>query len=364
MRWTVRVTNGSGATVRSQSGSGASVTYTWRGTDGRGRRVPDGRYAITVSLLDPAGNAAKRTALVAVDTTPPRIAPAATPRAFSPERRPPARHDGPVLDLAGARERQRAAVQGVEAHPHLEGIGRRRLEGDLERHPCRRVEGRRRDVHAQGRRAGRGRQPARRVDALTLDRTVKGLAWGGDLSPQDGDALKSTSRIAWRLARDAKTTAPDHGRVRPGRADGLERPGPGRRRARLDVERASRRRLVRAPGPYLATLRVKSPFGTLEYSRWVWAAAFTLTPSRTVVKAGQTLVVRFRSVEPLSTSPGSPSASPAATPVTVTARKLDDGSWKASFAVRSGDGGTATIRVVATDRSGGRNATKTTVRVK
>jgi hypothetical protein len=82
------------------------------------------------------------------------------------------------------------------------------------------------------------------------------------------------------------------------------------------------------------------------------------------VKAGQTLVIRFRSVEPLSTKPRVTFRQPGREAVTVTARKLDDGSWKASFAVRSGGRGTATIRVVATDRDGGRNATKTTVRVK
>ena len=96
----------------------------------------------------------------------------------------------------------------------------------------------------------------------------------------------------------------------------------------------------------------------------MWAAAFTLTPNRTVVKAGQTLVVRFRSVEPLSTKPRVTFRQPGRDAVTVTARKLDDGSWKASFAVRSGADGTATIRVIATDKAGGRNATKTTVRVK
>jgi hypothetical protein len=117
-------------------------------------------------------------------------------------------------------------------------------------------------------------------------------------------------------------------------------------------------------GRYLATLRVRSSVATLVYSRWVWAAAFTITPNRTVVKAGQTLVVRFRSTEPLSTKPRVTFRQPGRDAVTVVARKMKDGSWKASFSVRSGRGGTGTVRVVATDRSGGRNATKATVRVK
>ena len=364
VRWTVKVTNASGATVRSQAGAGASVTWTWRGTDTRGRRVPDGRYAVTVSLLDAAGNAVRRTAMISVDTTPPKVVPAATPQAFSPNRdqqldttvlswTAPERASGSVRLFKGSRlirtwkaadvASWKTTWNGTRADGSRVGDGTYTLKIDVK------------DA------AGNRRVASTR---LILDRTVKGLAWGGDLSPQDGDALKATARIAWRLARDAKTTlriSDASGRVvRTAWSGRVQRDGPrgwtwnGRRD---DGSFAPQ-------GRYLATLRVKSPFGTLEYSRWVWAAAFTLTPNRTVVKRGQTLVVHFRSVEPLSTKPRVTFRQPGRDAVTVTARKLDDGSWKASFAVRSGDAGTATIRVVATDASGGRNATKTTIRVK
>ena len=193
---------------------------------------------------------------------------------------------------------------------------------------------------------------------------MRGLAWTGDLASQDGDSLKQTARLTWRLARDAKTmlrVTDASGRlVRTawsGRVQGDGARGWTWNGRRDDGSFA-------AQGRYLATLRVKSRFGTLEYSRWVWAAAFTIVPNRPVVKPGQTLVIRFRSVEPLSRKPRVTFRQPGRAAVTVTARKLDDGSWKASFRVRSGDAGRATIRVVATDRAGGRNATKTTVRVR
>jgi spore germination protein YaaH/flagellar hook assembly protein FlgD len=364
VRWTVSVTNVAGATVRAQTGSGAAVTYTWRGTDARGRRVPDGQYAITVALLDAAGNAARRTAKVTVDTAPPRVRPSATPRGFSPNGdgqldatvlgwTAPERASGSVKLFKGSRlirtwkttnvAAWKATWDGRRADGSRVGDGTYTLRVDVK--------------------DGAGN---RRVATtkLVLDRTVKALAWSGDLSSQDGDTLKQTSRLAWRLSRDAKTrlrVTDAAGRVVrtawSGRAQGDGARGwtwNGRRDDGSFVPQ----------GRYLATLRVKSPYGTLEYSRWVWATAFTLTPNRTVVKAGQKLVVRFRSVEPLSTKPRVTFRQPGRDAVTVTARKLDDGSWKASYRVRSGRGGTATIRVIATDKWGGRNATRTTVRVK
>jgi spore germination protein YaaH/flagellar hook assembly protein FlgD len=364
VRWTVSVTNAKGAAVRSLAGTGASVTYTWRGTNARGRRVPDGQYAITIALLDAAGNAARRTAKIAVDTTAPRVKPSVTPPSFSPngDRQldttvlawtAPEHASGSVKLFKGSRlirtwkatdvAAWKATWDGRRADGSRVGDGTYTLKVDVK--------------DAAGN---------RRVSStkLVLDRTVKGLAWSGDLSSQDRDTLKQTSRLAWRLARDAKTTlrvTDASGRVvRTAWTGRSLRDGPrgwtwnGRRDDGSFVPQ----------GRYLATLRVKSPFGTLVYSRWVWAAAFTLTPNRTVVKAGQRLVVRFRSVEPLSTKPRVTFRQPGRAAVTVTARKMDDGSWKASFAVRSGADGTATIRVVATDKAGGRNATKTTVRVK
>jgi spore germination protein YaaH/flagellar hook assembly protein FlgD len=364
VRWTVTVTNSKGATVRSQSGGGASVTYTWRGTDARGRRVADGRYAIRVALYDAAGNAASRSAQVSVDTRAPAIRPMATPNVFSPngDRQldattlgwsSPEPVSGRVRLWKGSRLIRSWAVtnraswstawDGRRADGTRVGDGRYVLRVDV------------RDA------AGNRRVAA---TSVVLDRTAKGLAWAGDFLPHDGDALKRTSRLAWTLARDATTTlritdAAGHV-VRTAWSGRSQRDGA---RGWTWDGRRDDGSLV-PQGRYLATLRVRSSVATLVYSRWVWAAAFTITPNRTVVKAGQTLVVRFRSTEPLSTKPRVTFRQPGRDAVTVVARKLKDGSWKASFSVRSGRGGTGTVRVVATDRSGGRNATKATVRVK
>jgi spore germination protein YaaH/flagellar hook assembly protein FlgD len=364
VRWTVAVTNGKGATVRSKSGTGASVTYVWNGTDGRGRRVADGRYAIRVSLYDAAGNAATRTAQVSVDTHAPAIRPTAAPGAFSPN------GDGqldtttlgwtspePVSGRVGVWKgkkliRSWAVTNRASWSTAWDGRwadGRRVGDGTYV-------------VRVDVRDAAGNRRVA--ATSLVLDRTAKGLAWAGDFLPQDGDALKPSSRIAWNLARDAKTTlritdAAGHV-VRTAWSGRVQRDG-----ARGWTWNGRRDDGSLVPqGRYLATLRVRSPFGTVVYSRWVWAAAFTVTPNRTVVKSGQRLVVRFRSTEPLSTKPRVTFRQPGRDAVTVVARKLEDGSWKATFRVRAGRSGTGTIKVVATDRSGGRNATKATVRVK
>jgi flagellar hook assembly protein FlgD len=198
---------------------------------------------------------------------------------------------------------------------------------------------------------------------VVVDRTLRGLRWGGDLFPQDGDALKATSVLSFGLARGARTTLRiEDAAGRVVRTAWIRRSlGAGTRTFRWNG-RNDAGRLV-PQGRYLATLRVQGPSATIEYTRWVWAAAFTVTPDRATVRPGRTLTVRFRSVEPLATKPRVSFTQPGRAAVTVTATRLADGSYRARFVVRSGASGPAFVRVGATDTRGSANVTRVGVRV-
>jgi hypothetical protein len=207
---------------------------------------------------------------------------------------------------------------------------------------------------------GNTRSVARRV---VVDRTVKGLDWSADFFPQDGDALRPTSALSFTLARDAKATLRLYdaaGRLVRTAWSGKAL-ADGRRSWTWNGVGGSGLRVPQ--GRYLARLRVTSPWATVEYTSWVWASAFTIVPNRTSVKAGQRLGVRFRSTEKLSTAPRVTFVQPGRTAVTVTATKLADGSWKATFSVRSGGSGSGSIKVTAKDSAGRVNSTRIPIRV-
>ena len=109
--------------------------------------------------------------------------------------------------------------------------------------------------------------------------------------------------------------------------------------------------------------RSHPPFGTQELSRTVWAAAFTATPSATTVRAGESLTVRFATVEPLATRPVVSWTQPGKAAVTVTATRLANGTYSATFRVAAGSGGTGTVRITAKDSGGRVNAMALPVRV-
>jgi hypothetical protein len=69
------------------------------------------------------------------------------------------------------------------------------------------------------------------------------------------------------------------------------------------------------------------------------------------------LTIRFSSTEPLGTRPVVSLKQPGLAAVKVSATRLADGTYRASFTVRSGSTGVATVRVTATVTGGGTNAT-------
>ena len=108
-------------------------------------------------------------------------------------------------------------------------------------------------------------------------------------------------------------------------------------------------------GLYTARLVVQSSLSTQGLSQSVWAAAFAVRPSATTVKAGQTLTLAFSSIEGVSGLPRVAFTQPGRAAVTVTATRLANGSFRASFKVASGSAGTASVKISAKDSKGGTN---------
>ncbi|HEX5828469.1 MAG TPA: FlgD immunoglobulin-like domain containing protein, partial [Candidatus Limnocylindrales bacterium] len=363
VRWTATVVDAKGRTIRSKAGTGAIATFTWNGRTNAGRRAADGRYLVTLTLFDAAGNPARRSGTVTLDTTAPSVKPATSAAAISPN------GDG-LLDAATLSFRANEPVSGTARLYKGDRLVRswkvanaaawekawdgRRADGRAASDGVYTLRVTVRDAGGNDRTAG---------TRIVLDRTLKGLAWQRHFHPQDGDTLQPTSALRFGLTRDAVTTL----RIYDARGRVVRTAWKGRSLAdgtRMFTWDGKRDDGSWAPqGRYLAKLRVRGPHATIEYGSWVWASAFTVTPNRTTVKAGQRLVVRFRSVERLSTTPRVSFTQPGRSAVTVKATRLADGSFRATFTVRTGNTGAGSVRVSATDAGGAVNATKIPIRV-
>ncbi len=362
-RWAVRIVSASGSTVRTASGSGGSIDFTWTGTSNAGERVPDGRYTATLAGYDDAGNAATRAWALTVDTRSPTVTLSASGPAFSPNGDHAA--DSAALSWAssehvwgtariwkGSRLIRSWTVRGqasgtvtwdgTDSAGHKVADGRYTFRVDV------------RDLALN-----------RTVVARTIvvDRTPSYLRWSGSFFPQDADALGVTSTLTWRLSRSARTTL----RLYDAGGHLVRTVWSGRALA------AGRRHWTwngklpdgsYAPvGSYEARLTVTSSLGTLELRRDVWAAPYLVTPSASRLKAGQTLSVTFTSVEPLGGLPSVRFTQPGRSVVTVRATRLSSGAYRASFRVRSGPTGKASLQISAKDSGGRVNQLTVPIRV-
>ena len=362
-RWTARVTSAAGTLVRSASGSGATATLAWAGTNQDGARVADGRYTVTLAAYDAAGNAGSRAWTITVDTAGPVITPKASPASFSPNGDGSA--DSTTLSwTAGeagtgtariyrgttlvrswsvaARTTWSTTWNGRTAGGTAVGDGTYTFKVSLK------------DA------AGNRRSASTKV---VVDRTAGTLRWSRSFYPQDGDALRADAALTWRQTRTATTTL----RLYDSRGTLVRTVWSNRSQAAGTRGWTWNGRLAdgaAAPqGRYTARLTVTSALGTQVLERAVWAAAFAITPSATKVVPGQTLSVRFSAIEPLSTRPVVTFRQPGRDPVKVAATRLADGTWKAAFTVAAGSTGTGSVKVSAKDTAGGTNATTIAITV-
>jgi hypothetical protein len=199
--------------------------------------------------------------------------------------------------------------------------------------------------------------------AVTVDRTVGGLRWSGNFYPQDRDGLAPTSTVSWRLTRAATTTLALYDlsgnlvrTVWTSRSQAA-----GTRSWTWNGTRADGSLVPQ--GAYRARLAVVSPYGAQVLWRTVWAAAFPASLSATTVRAGQVLTVAFATSEGLKSAPAATFRQPGLAPVTITATRLADGTYRVRFTVRTGAPGPASVLIAAIDVGGHANASTYAVRV-
>jgi flagellar hook assembly protein FlgD len=361
--WMIQIARTGSAAARTVSGTGASGSYTWNGTTDAGAKVADGAWQATLSALDNAGNSARRTYPITVDTTPPSVSPAATPSRFSP-------------DGDGATDRTRLSLTSRERVSGtariwkgttlvrswaLTSLSSWAATWDGRNAAGARVKDGRYTFMVAVRDAGGNRTTV--STPVVVDRTASYLRWSGSFFPQDGDALRPKAVLSWTLAREATTTL----RLLDAGGTPVRTVWTGR------VQAAGSRSWTwdgRLPGGgwapqgrYIAELTATSSLGTTVLRRPVLAAGFAATLSAATVRPGQKLSVLFRTVEPLSTRPRVTFTQPGRSGVIVIATRLADGSYRAVFTVHSGGAGAGSVLISARDTGGHRNVTTLAIRI-
>jgi flagellar hook assembly protein FlgD len=69
--WTINVQNSSNTVVRTATGTGTNIAFTWDGKNATGAVQPDGAYTFAVSVTDGLGAASGSSAVATLDNTPP-----------------------------------------------------------------------------------------------------------------------------------------------------------------------------------------------------------------------------------------------------------------------------------------------------
>lgn len=354
--WSVRIAPTGGAPIRTITGTGATLAATWDGRNSGGAVVPDGAYTATLAAIDTAGNSSSRTYPVRVDVTPSTVVATAVPALFSP-------NGDSWADRTSLRWTSSESTSGTAALWRGTTLIRRwtvaastggAITWDGRTASGTAVADGRYTFRVDVRDAAGNRTIA--ATTVTVDRTVGFLRWSRNFFPQDGDSLLPTSVVSWRMTRTGTTTLAIYdlsGNLV--RAVWTNRPlGPGTPSWTWNG-RASNGTYV-PQGIYVARLTVVSPYGRQVLTRTVRASAFAATLP-TTLRVGQTLTASFSTIEPLRTTPVVTFRQPGSVaPVVVTATRLANGTFRASFTVRAGPAGNASIRIAATDTGGRLNA--------
>ena len=345
--------------------SAGSHGFTWDGRIG-GTRLPNGRYL--VALVGSAGgtvfsNPSKTlvraaqldTHGVRIDTKSPELSTSASPRAISPNGDDLADSTtlkwstnepltGGVRILAGSTAVRTWTVtrkkSGWITWSGKNDAGATVADGAY-------------TFRVHGRDAS-GNPVVKDID-LKVDRTLRDVARSPSrFYPQDGDALKPTTRISYELTRSARATLEIVRGSRVVRAAYRDRAlGSGSYAWTWNGKDGEGSYVSR--GSYTLRLTATSSVGTTIVTQKVLADAFRVVLSATTRSAGQKLTVTVAPVEPLRAAPRISLTQAGATAASKTATLLSSGEYRATFTIASGAKGTAKISVVGTDTSGGTN---------
>jgi spore germination protein YaaH/flagellar hook assembly protein FlgD len=355
-RWTLRITDAGGTTVRTAAGTGGKAAVTWTGTTNAGVRAADGSYAASLAAYDTAGNVATHSWPITVDTTAPVIAPSVSHSVLSPN----GDGDADTTVLAWTANEKAAGTARIYRGSSLvrswpaEGLGAWSATWNGRTAAGAAVPDGRYTFRVSLRDAAGNTRVA--TLPVVVDRTVSGLRWSNDFFPQDRDALLPTAVLSWLLARAAATTLGIYD------ASGALVRTAWTRRAQAAGSRSWTwdGRLPDGSfvpqGVYAARLTVTSSSGTQALVRPVWVAGFTVAPLATATAPGRTISITFLSVEPIAGRPTVTFTQPGRRGVAVAATRLADGSYRATFRVAAGPAGAGSIGVSARDSRGGTNA--------
>jgi spore germination protein YaaH/flagellar hook assembly protein FlgD len=352
------------APVRSLSGPGTSARVTWTGRTDADAAAADGTYRLTLRITDLAGNQSVRSWTVLLDRLAPTLTATVAPGVFSPNGdfwmdstmyrwSSTERVAGSIVIRRGSTPIRRWLVSGATAGAvrwtGLDSSGHQVPEGTY-------------TIWLDVLDAAGNRRIVSRP--IVVDRTAGFLRWSAtSFYPQDGDALRPSSRVSFHLIRAATTSLVI-----------VDAAGHVVRTAWVNRSLASgswgwtwNGKLASgawAPvGHYSAVLTVASRFATTTLRRSVFAGPFTVTPSATTLRVGQTLTLTIRTVEPLASRPVVTFDQAGLAPVARTATLISTGLYRVSFTVGAGGSGMAAIGIRARDTAGGTNRTSLTVLV-
>ena len=348
-----------GAPIRTIGGAGGRPRTSWDGRTDTGRPAADGRYRLTLAVLDPAGNFAARSWDVAVDGTPPTLATSAEPVVDLAERRRQRRCRRHPLGRARSRPRCRSGSSTAPgscapspvtpaprpARPAGTAAGGRGGSWQMA------------STSSGSRPRTRPGTGGRCAIPIRVDRTAGWLRWAPSaFYPQDLDALARTARATFKLGRAATTSLA----VVDAKGDVVRSAWSGRRRIAGAVGwtwdgRTGSGSMV-GPGTYRIVLTARSGAGTTTLRQPIVVDAFAIATSSTRPRLGRPLVVTIRSTEALSSRPVVTLDQTGRPPVRRFATQVGPGRFTVRFTLARTGSGPASIKVSATDRAGRRNA--------
>jgi flagellar hook assembly protein FlgD len=199
--------------------------------------------------------------------------------------------------------------------------------------------------------------------SLTVDRTLANPRWSQTLFfPEDGDALATMSRLAFDQSRTASVSAAIYSGTTRVRTIWLHRTlAAGSHSWRWDGRSDAGTIVPR--GVYTLHLTATTALGTTTAAQSVRLDAFRVSPSASVVRAGQTLILTLTTAEPLVGAPSITFSQPGRVAVHRTATSLGGGRYRVAFVIGSGPSGTASFLIAGRDTGGGLNTTGGTVAV-